>query len=144
MANRAVLRAADADREHVAERLRRAGAEGRLLIEELEQRMERALRARTYGELDALIADLPGPRLLPRRSSRGLHPAVRYAIAVPVVLVALTVVLFVATGVLAGWMLWIAFGWWFFGHRRRRYRGGPPYAGGCWHRPRSHGSHSGY
>ena len=61
MARRYSLRASDSDREDVAERLRAATAEGRLLAEELEERLEVALNARTYGELDALVVDLPAP-----------------------------------------------------------------------------------
>ncbi len=59
MARRHSLRASDSDRDGVAERLRAATAEGRLLAAELEQRLELALRARTYGELDELVVDLP-------------------------------------------------------------------------------------
>ncbi|KAB8167279.1 DUF1707 domain-containing protein [Streptomyces sp. 3MP-14] len=58
---RAGLRASHADREAVAERLREAAGEGRLDMEELEERLELALTARTYGELIPLTADLPGP-----------------------------------------------------------------------------------
>ena len=65
VARRASLRASDADREAIAERLRRAMGEGRLLAEELEERLEAVFTARTYGELDAVVADLPAPR--PRR-----------------------------------------------------------------------------
>ena len=61
MARRYSLRASDSDREDVAERLRAATAEGRLLAGELEERLEVALKARTYGELDALVVDLPAP-----------------------------------------------------------------------------------
>ena len=43
----------------MVERLCAATVEGRLCVGELEQRLEVALRARTYGELDALVADLP-------------------------------------------------------------------------------------
>jgi hypothetical protein len=57
----------------VAERLRAATAEGRLLAEELEQRLEVAFHARTYGELDALVVDLPAPPApLPTRRRPGL------------------------------------------------------------------------
>ena len=59
VARRATLRASDSDREAVAERLRAAAAEGRIVAEELEERLATALRARTYGELDVLVADLP-------------------------------------------------------------------------------------
>jgi hypothetical protein len=52
------LRASDSDREQVGERLRCATAEGRLTADELEQRLEVLLASRTYGELDALEADL--------------------------------------------------------------------------------------
>ncbi|GGX65141.1 DUF1707 SHOCT-like domain-containing protein [Streptomyces minutiscleroticus] len=55
------LRASDADRERVAEQLRDAVAEGRLTMEEFEERLEAAYRARTYGELAPLTRDLPAP-----------------------------------------------------------------------------------
>ena len=61
MARRNSLRASDSDREAVAEQLRAATAEGRLLAWELEERLEAAFHARTYGELDALVVDLPVP-----------------------------------------------------------------------------------
>ncbi|MYW46531.1 DUF1707 domain-containing protein [Streptomyces sp. SID161] len=54
------LRASDADRERVAEVLRDAVAEGRLDMEEFEERLEAAYTARTYGELAPLTRDLPG------------------------------------------------------------------------------------
>jgi hypothetical protein len=53
------LRASDADREQVAERLRHATAEGRLGGDELEERLAALYAARTYGELDALLVDIP-------------------------------------------------------------------------------------
>ncbi|WP_330458077.1 DUF1707 domain-containing protein [Streptomyces sp. NBC_00820] len=53
------LRASDADRERVAEVLRDAVAEGRLDMEEFEERLEAAYKARTYGELAPLTRDLP-------------------------------------------------------------------------------------
>ncbi|MFD3545910.1 DUF1707 domain-containing protein [Streptomyces sp. NPDC058655] len=54
------LRASDADRERVVERLRDAVAEGRLDMEEFEERLDAAYRSRTYGELEPLTRDLPG------------------------------------------------------------------------------------
>ena len=62
MARHSSLRAGDADREAVTERLRQAAAEGRLEPDELEDRVHTALRARTYGELDLVLVDLPGAR----------------------------------------------------------------------------------
>ncbi len=55
------------DRERVVERLRQAAGEGRLEIDELEERLERAFAARTYGDLQPLLRDIPGnrPDLLP-------------------------------------------------------------------------------
>ncbi|MGK5639588.1 DUF1707 SHOCT-like domain-containing protein [Streptomyces sp. URMC 126] len=57
----ASVRASDAEREAVIQRLNEAVAEGRLEFAELDERVERALRARTHGELATLIADLPHP-----------------------------------------------------------------------------------
>ncbi|MEW2161897.1 DUF1707 domain-containing protein [Streptomyces sp. NPDC007084] len=54
------LRASDADRERVAEKLRDALAEGRLDMEEFEERLEATYKARTYGELAPITRDLPG------------------------------------------------------------------------------------
>ena len=53
------LRASHADRDQVVELLRVAAGDGRLSAEELDDRLERALTARTYVELAALTADLP-------------------------------------------------------------------------------------
>jgi Domain of unknown function (DUF1707) len=53
------LRASHADRDKVVEQLRVAAGDGRLSAEELDERLELALSARTYAELAAVIADLP-------------------------------------------------------------------------------------
>ncbi|HEY4429056.1 MAG TPA: DUF1707 domain-containing protein [Solirubrobacteraceae bacterium] len=138
MAGRAALRAADADRDQVAERLRKAAGEGRLATHELEQRLEATFTARTYAQLDSIVADLPGRRLTRPGGSR---PPVRArhvllgAIAVAAMVAVILTVVFVATGVFAGWVLWLAVGWWFFGRHRRRL--GPGRSGracGGWHR----------
>ncbi|MET9829825.1 DUF1707 domain-containing protein [Streptomyces sp. NPDC006385] len=55
----AELRASDADRERVAEVLRDALAEGRLDMEEFEERLDATYQARTYGELAPITRDLP-------------------------------------------------------------------------------------
>ncbi|MEU4167567.1 DUF1707 domain-containing protein [Streptomyces sp. NPDC026665] len=62
------LRASDADRERVAEQLRDALAEGRLDMEEFEERLEATYAARTYGELTPITRDLPGAASAPRVS----------------------------------------------------------------------------
>jgi hypothetical protein len=60
MVNPGDLRAGDADRERVAQRLRTALDEGRLNLLEYDDRLRDAYAAKTYAELDALLADLPG------------------------------------------------------------------------------------
>ncbi|MER5732322.1 DUF1707 domain-containing protein [Streptomyces sp. NPDC002138] len=59
------LRASDADRERVVERLRDAVAEGRLDMEEFEERLTAAYASRTYAELEPLTIDLPAPGQTP-------------------------------------------------------------------------------
>ncbi|HET6866524.1 MAG TPA: DUF1707 domain-containing protein [Solirubrobacteraceae bacterium] len=54
------LRAADADRDAVAKTLREQHVAGRIDTDELQERIERCYAAKTYAELDALVADLPG------------------------------------------------------------------------------------
>ncbi|WP_323747421.1 DUF1707 SHOCT-like domain-containing protein [Catenulispora rubra] len=53
------MRASDADRDHVAEALREAYAEGRLDVEEHNERIDLAYKAKTLGELSPLLSDLP-------------------------------------------------------------------------------------
>jgi hypothetical protein len=134
MTRRSTLRASDSDREQIAERLRHATAEGRLLAEELEERLTRALRARTYGELDELVSDLPNGRVVKREHSGVMYwvpRAFALALVAAALLAVLLLALFIITSVLAIWLFWAAIGWWLFGHRRcqggrRRqvYRGG--------------------
>jgi hypothetical protein len=57
--SRGELRVSYEDRDRVAEELRVAAGDGRLTAEELDERLEVALTARTYGELAALTTDLP-------------------------------------------------------------------------------------
>jgi hypothetical protein len=56
---RSELRASHDDRDRVVELLRVSAGDGRLTAEELDQRLEQAMTARTYGELARLVADLP-------------------------------------------------------------------------------------
>ena len=53
------VRASDGDRERTADILRRQAGDGRLTPEELSARLDTAFTARTLGDLQALIADLP-------------------------------------------------------------------------------------
>jgi Domain of unknown function (DUF1707) len=56
---RSELRASHDDRDRVVEMLRVSAGDGRLTAEELDDRLEQAMTARTYGELARLVADLP-------------------------------------------------------------------------------------
>lgn len=53
------MRAADADRDRVIELLNTAYGEGRLSKDEYDDRVDSALGARTYADLDLITADLP-------------------------------------------------------------------------------------
>ena len=68
------LRASDADRERTVQLLREHHAEGRLDMEEFHERLNAAYAAKTMGELNGLLSDLPGIDLY-RLPSAGLRPA---------------------------------------------------------------------
>jgi Domain of unknown function (DUF1707) len=57
--DRGSLRASDADRERVADVLRQAAGDGRLTMEELDQRLDAVYAAKTYAELEPITRDLP-------------------------------------------------------------------------------------
>jgi Domain of unknown function (DUF1707)/Cell wall-active antibiotics response 4TMS YvqF len=54
------LRASDADRERVASVLREAAGDGRLSLDELDERLDAVFAAKTYAELEPITHDLPG------------------------------------------------------------------------------------
>ena len=106
------LRASDADREAVVDRLAAHGAAGRLDADELEQRTAAALRARTVAELEALQADLPAePVLPPGRVARGARlPSLgRFRVYLPVM--GLLIAIWALTGADYFWPVWPALGW---------------------------------
>jgi Domain of unknown function (DUF1707) len=83
MASDPRIRASDADRDRTAALLREHHAAGRLTADEFNERLDKAYAAKTLGELDELLADLPGIDLykLPdasldrgRRGGSGLPP----------------------------------------------------------------------
>jgi len=77
------MRAADSDRQAVADKLKAALDEGRLDLGEYDERLQRTYAAKTYGDLNGLLDDLPGtapaqpaavpavPASPPARSARG-------------------------------------------------------------------------
>lgn len=122
-------RAGDADRDRVAALLREAHAEGRLDVEELTERLDATYRARTFGELAVVTADLPPVRARSRppgsvpvvpggasapaaRGDQGLRGAwAAWAVAVSV-----NVVIWVLVSISAGdltyfWPMWVAGPW---------------------------------
>jgi hypothetical protein len=70
------MRISDADRQRVADVLRDAAGDGRIDLDELEERLELTWQAKTYGELVPITLDLQGParcRTRPRRQC-GVRP----------------------------------------------------------------------
>ncbi|GAA5021831.1 DUF1707 domain-containing protein [Actinopolymorpha pittospori] len=53
------VRASDADRQRIAEVLRDAAGEGRLTLEELDERLDGVFAAKTYADLERFTSDLP-------------------------------------------------------------------------------------
>jgi hypothetical protein len=117
------LRAADADRERIADRLRKSHAEGRLDMDEFQERLERCYQSKTLGELAALVKDLPRESEQPSRSVGPWRPSRWLGLPLMPILIALVVVSAAAGHHHAFW-LWIPLGllfwrmsWW--RHRRR-------------------------
>jgi hypothetical protein len=72
------LRVSDADREQAAEVLRKAAGDGRLTMDELDERLTAAYTAKTYADLESVTSDLPGPGVTaPVAVASGSFPADR-------------------------------------------------------------------
>jgi hypothetical protein len=91
------MRISDADRAEVAERLSKHYGEGRLDQAELDERLDQAMRAKTWSDLDGLFADLPDAdgqaAQLPRQDTlpqppRERRPRHRLAFLVLIVVIA--------------------------------------------------------
>jgi hypothetical protein len=118
MARRSALRASDEDRERIAERLRDATAEGRLLAEELEERLGAVFTARTYGDLDTVVSDLPAPYERNRHQTPLWAKATLALTVVMAVIAILAVVALLVIGLAGAWVLWMLFAWMMFGRSR--------------------------
>jgi Domain of unknown function (DUF1707) len=105
------VRASDADRERTADILRRQAGDGRLTPEELSARLDTAFTARTLGELQAVIADLPEGNVDPMSDlvsgvvNTGMRAArIGVAFAVGATVLGFAVPLVVGLGVAFGWV----------------------------------------
>jgi hypothetical protein len=100
------LRASDADREAMADRLRTHHTDGRLDQDEFQERLERCFAAKTVGELAELTRDLPDDPARHRAGGRtgfGLLGGLRMIPLVPIILAIVAIHLIL--GVVGG--LWI-------------------------------------
>jgi hypothetical protein len=102
------LRVGDKEREAVGEILRKRHLEGRLDADEFQTRLERSLAARTYAELDELLADLPRDEAERRRTGQR-WPWPPRALAFVLLPLALTVAI-----VAHGHIAWLALPLFFF------------------------------
>lgn len=120
---RSEMRAGDADRQQVADRLRVALEEGRLDLHEYDERVQRAYAAKTYGDLDGLLSDLPvvvsqavqAPAATAHATREWLGQIWGSWFAVLVVTTAVWVITCIASGNLNYyWPVWVAGPWGFF------------------------------
>jgi hypothetical protein len=122
------MRASDADRDRVAAALREHCAQGRIDVDELNDRLDGVYSARTLGDLQKITDDLPEEDLyeLPvpawhrstpaRRTGAGLSlPAVPGSWAayttVNLICIVVWMITAVSTGVWYPWWLWVAGPW---------------------------------
>jgi hypothetical protein len=101
------LRASDADREAIADRLRQHHTDGRLDQDEFQERLEKCFAAKTVGELAELTRDLPGnpeQRSAGRRGGFRLLGCLRMIPIIPIILAIIAIHLIV--GAVGGlWLL---------------------------------------
>ena len=96
------FRAGDADRNRIADLLKEAHAVGYLTLDEVDERLGIALAARTHGELDRLVADLPPDWRASQKHGqrRPAGPPARQHPALPAEAVWLVPLAIVVTGVI--------------------------------------------
>jgi hypothetical protein len=102
MDDRRHMRASDADRQEVVDRLSAALEEGRLNLDEYGERMGLAYQAVTYGDLAPLSADLPQAGPPAKAGAAPPGPAPQAVVAQPGVIADLPVALKVL------WTIWLA------------------------------------
>ncbi len=126
------LRVSDADRDRAAAELGEHFQAGRLTQEEFDERVGKAINARTQGDLDELLADLPSDRpagSLPA-SGPARQPARHLRWAAPTAMLATAVLLFAVAAASphshGGWAPWWIIPLVFIAVRRLAWRGGRP------------------
>jgi Domain of unknown function (DUF1707)/2TM domain len=109
----AVIRAGDRERERTANQLGQALAQGYLVMDEYEARLQAAFAANTTAELGQLVADLPVDRIRrndPRRREarrRAARRGVRMHLASYLTMVAIVLAVWLAVGLTAdAWYFW--------------------------------------
>jgi hypothetical protein len=104
------LRAGDDDRERVVGALHRHAQAGRLDPVELDERVEAALTAKTFGELERLIRDLPDETRTPQARAlaqrRATAAKLREHIGAWVSVAVITIAIWAATGADYFWPMW--------------------------------------
>lgn len=120
------LRVGDREREAVAEMLRRHHLDGRLDADEFQERIEHCLAAKSYRDLDQLLADLPGHETDGEELGRGVRWPIWRIVPLPLALIPLAVVAAIVLS--GGHLVWLVFPLLFFvarplvwSSRRRRY-----------------------
>jgi len=101
------MRASDAERDEIVTQLRTHAADGRLDVDELGERVERAYAAKTRRELVAIVGDLPRPPRPRPNAAAEFDEHLRSYLAV----MALLVVIWALTGMGYFWPIWPMLGW---------------------------------
>lgn len=117
------MRASDGDRDRTAAALREHVAEGRLTVDEFNERLEQVYTSRTYGELATLTSDLPEIDLnrlpavskeskpAPEQQPGQVNPWVPWAIASGINWVIWLIVSITSGDVIYPWPLWVMGPW---------------------------------
>jgi hypothetical protein len=106
------MRVGQVERDAVIEQLGRHTADGRLTLVEFEERVEEALGAKTRGELDLVLRELPRldrerAERDARRGVRSRHHEHRGFAPTPTLLLVAVIAIAVVAG--APWLLWSLF-----------------------------------
>ncbi|WP_141580660.1 DUF1707 domain-containing protein [Actinomadura sp. WMMA1423] len=131
MAPNPEIRASDADRDRVAASLREHCAEGRITMDELQERLDTVYEAKTLGQLQEVTSDLPEEDLyqlpVPATQSKGTASPARPPsgdlekgrmramwgawATVSAINLAVWLVILVTTGAVYPWWIWVAGPW---------------------------------